>query len=144
MLQMKTNVTDVGKVVTPYDELTYKIIGLAMAIHNELGPGLPEKIYQNALLIAMSEDGLKYDNEFIVQVHFRGKFVGEFRLDVVVEKLIVVETKAVSELVMAHEHQTVAYLAASGLPIGLLINFGPVKLEFKRLFPPRSTQRKRV
>jgi len=129
-----------GKVETPYDALTYKIIGLAMDIHNEIGPGFSEEIYQRAMVVALEGEGTAHEQEYLVRVFFRGKAVGEFKLDFVVERLVVVEFKALTALAPVHEQQVIAYLAASGLPIGLLINFGASKLEYKRLFPPRAVQ----
>jgi len=125
---------------TPYDELTFRINGLAMMVHTELGPGLPEKIYQAALLIAMEEDNMQYDEEYPVQVSFHGRPVGGFRLDLVVERKAIVEVKATATLANIHAQQIITYLAASRLPVGLLLNFGAAKLEHKRFFPPRAVQ----
>ncbi len=129
-----------GKVQTPYDELTYKIIGLAMQVHNELGPGFPEEVYQKAMEIAMTADGMTVDREFEIKVFFRGQTVGEFELDFVADKKVVIELKALAALAPVHEQQLIAYLAASGLEVGLLINFGASRLEYKRLFPPKAVQ----
>lgn len=125
---------------TPYDELTFRINGLAMAVHKELGPGLPEKIYQAALLIALEEDKLHYDVEYPVRVRFRGRPVGSFKLDLVVERRAIVEVKAVATLANVHAQQIIAYLAASRLPVGLLLNFGAARLEYKRYFSPQAVQ----
>jgi GxxExxY protein len=75
-----------------------------------------------------------------VTVRFRGQAVGDFKLDLIVEKTVVVELKAVSALAPIHEQQIITYLAASGLPVGLLVNFGAVRLEYKRFFPPAAVQ----
>ena len=129
-----------GKVVTPYDDLTYQIIGLAMAVHRELGPGFPEKIYQTAMSLAMASERVPFDNEFPVTVFFREQLVGKFKLDLVVAQTVIVELKAVEALTALHIQQVIAYLTASGLPIGLLINFGTPSLQHKRLFPPAAVQ----
>lgn len=129
-----------GKVQTPYDELTYKIIGLAMAVHNELGPGFSEEIYQRAMALGMTDDGVLYDREFPIDLTFRGQKVGKFELDFVAGRQVILELKAVTALAPVHEQQIIAYLAASGLPIGLLINFGATRLEYKRIFPPKAIQ----
>jgi GxxExxY protein len=129
-----------AKVETPYDDLTYKIIGLAMAVHSELGPGFPEEVYRRAMMVAMGADGMPYEPEFKIQVAFRGQAVGEFRLDLVVDRKAVVEFKAVDALESAHERQVISYLTASGLEIGMLINFGSARLEYKRIFPPKAIQ----
>ncbi|MBM2849656.1 MAG: GxxExxY protein, partial [Anaerolineales bacterium] len=125
---------------TPYDALRYKIIGLAMAIHNELGPGFPEEIYHRAMIVGLTVDGVPHVAEFEIEISFRGQTIGKFELDLVADQKVIVELKAVSALAPIHEQQVIAYLAASGLPVGLLINFGAAKLEFKRLFPPKAVQ----
>jgi len=129
-----------GKVQTPYDELTYKILGLAMAVHNDLGPGFSEEIYQRAMALGMTDDGVLYDREFPIELTFRGQKVGKFELDFVAGRQIILELKAVTALAAVHQQQIIAYLAASGLPIGLLINFGATRLEYKRIFPPKAIQ----
>jgi GxxExxY protein len=129
-----------GKVQTPYDELTYKIIGLAMAIHNELGPGFPEEIYQRAMALGIDNDDVVYDREFQIDVAFRGQKIGMFELDFVANQQVVLELKAVIALAPIHEQPIISYLAASGLPLGLLINFGATRLEYRRIFPPKAVQ----
>ncbi len=128
-----------GKVQTPYDELTYKVIGVAMAIHNELGPGFSEELYQRAMAIGLSADGVPYEREYPITVQFRQQTVGRYALDFVADNAVVIELKAVPMLVAVHQ-QVIAYLAASGLPVGLLINFGAARLEHKRIFPPMAVQ----
>ncbi len=129
-----------AKIITPHDALTYKIIGLAMAVHNELGPGFPEEFYQKAMSIAMTTDDMEHDHEFQIEVVFRGQQVGLFRLDFVVERKVVLELKALEALNAVHEQQVISYLAASGLEVGLLINFGALSLQHKRIFPPKAIQ----
>jgi len=129
-----------GKVQTPYDELTYKIIGLAMAIHNEIGPGFSEEIYQRAMAVGMANDGVLYDREFQIDVTFRGQRIGKFELDFVANQQVILELKALIALAPIHEQQVISYLAASGLPLGLLINFGSSRLEYRRIFPPQAVQ----
>ena len=128
------------KIETPYDELTYEIIGAAMAVHNELGPGLPEEIYKNAISFLLAEKQIAFERELPVPVVFRGRPVGTFKLDFVVAHKVIVEFKAVGTLAAIHEQQTLTYLASSGLEIGLLINFGSAKLEYKRIFPSKAVQ----
>jgi GxxExxY protein len=129
-----------NKVQTPHDDLTYKIIGVAMAVHNELGPGFPEEIYHRAMAIGLHADGIPYESEYRINLHFRGTAIGSFALDFVAGRSVVVELKAVSALAAVHQEQIIAYLAASGLPVGLLINFGAASLETRRLFPPKAVQ----
>jgi GxxExxY protein len=129
-----------GKVQTPYDELTYKIIGLAMAVHNELGPGFSEEIYQRAMALGMTQESVLHEREFPIELTFRGQKIGKFELDFVANCQIILELKAVTTLAPVHEQQIIAYLAASGLPLGLLINFGATRLEYRRIFPPKAIQ----
>ena len=129
-----------GKIETPYDALTYRIIGLAMKVHNELGPGFPEEFYQKAMEILMKAEKVPYDREFPIEIYFQQQLLGKFALDFVIDRTVVLEMKAVTILAPIHEQQTLAYLAASGLPVALLINFGSARLEQKRLFPPQAVQ----
>lgn len=129
-----------GKVQTPYDELTYKIIGLAMAIHNEIGPGFSEEIYQRAMALGMAEEAVLHEREFPIELTFRGQKVGKFELDFVANRQVILELKAVTALAPVHEQQIISYLAASGRPLGLLINFGATRLEYRRIFPPKAIQ----
>ena len=106
-------------------ELTQKIIGCAYAVHNALGSGFLEKVYENALGIELLKAGLKVRQQEPVSVRYDGHVVGEYLVDLLVEEQIVVEVKAVRTLDRAHEVQLVNYLTATGHDIGLLINFGP-------------------
>ena len=129
-----------NKVETPHDDLTYKIIGLAMAVHRELGPGFPEEVYKRAMMVGMDSDNLNFSREHKIEIEFRGQTIGEFKLDFLVEQQVIVEFKAVDTLHPSHERQVISYLTASGLDVGLLINFGGPSLQYKRIFPPISVQ----
>lgn len=113
-------------------DLTEKIIGCAMAVHRTLGPGFLESVYQNALAYELRKADLRVECERKVQVTYEGVIVGDFSADMLVENLILIENKAVHALVPAHEVQLVNYLTATGIEIGLLLNFGAERLEFKR------------
>lgn len=115
-----------------HEDLTAKVIGAAYAVHNELGGGFLESVYEKALLIELRRVGIDAVRQVPLGVRFRGEVVGEFYADIVVESLIIVELKAVETLAKAHEAQLVNYLVATGIPIGLLINFGPEKVEVRR------------
>src|SRR5262245_1820999 len=128
------------KVQMPQDDWTYKIIGVAMAVHNELGPGFREEIYRRAMAIGVHNEGIRYGSEYRIELFFRGTAIGSFELDFVAERTVVVELKAVAALAAVHQEQVIAYLAASGLPVALLINFGAASLETRRLFPPKAIQ----
>ena len=116
------------------EELTRKVIGCAMEVHRELGPGYLEKVYENALAIAIQSCGLSVGQQVPVPARFRGVVVGDFIADLMVEESLVVELKAVSNLLPVHESQLVSYLKATGIDIGLLINFGTSSLQFKRKY----------
>ena len=113
-------------------ELTEKIIGCAMTAHSALGPGFVESVYRNALGHELRKAALRFECLKPVNVHYDGVLVGKFEADMLVEEKVLLELKAVQYLVVAHEVQLVNYLTATGLDIGLLINFGAARLEFKR------------
>jgi len=122
----------------PYQDITYRIIGAAMQVHNKLGPGHKEKVYQRDLTAEMREAGLKVEEEYpFALIREDGKLLGYLILDHLVEDVIVVEDKAISHLLTNEEvAQVIAYLAATVLPVGLLLNFGRKSLERKRILPP--------
>jgi GxxExxY protein len=113
---------------------------MAMAVHSELGPGLSEEMYKKALMILMQADGLGYDREWPILISFRGQPLGTFKLDFVTDHKVIIEAQAVVALAPIHEQQTPTYLAASGLDIALLFNFGASRLEHQRLFPSKAVQ----
>jgi GxxExxY protein len=113
-------------------QLAEKIIGCAMKVHSILGPGFLESVYQKALAHELRKAGLNVEIEKPLTVHYDGIIVGEFLADMLVETRIMVELKANQSLVPAHEVQLVNYLTATGIEIGLLMNFGGERLEFKR------------
>ncbi|WP_290588945.1 GxxExxY protein [Arenimonas sp. SCN 70-307] len=112
-------------------ELTEKVIGAFFAVYNELGSGFLEQVYENALSICLRELGLSVLQQTAVDVYFRGNRVGEYRADLIVDGRLLVEVKVATTISPAHEAQLVNYLKATGLPIGLLLNFGPHP-QFKR------------
>jgi GxxExxY protein len=113
-------------------DLTQTIIGSAMAVHGTLGPGFLESVYQQALAHELRKRGLTVDCEKRLAVIYDGVVVGDFYADMIVEGCILIENKAVQSIVIAHEIQVVNYLTATGLDIGLLLNFGADRLQFKR------------
>ena len=116
------------------EALTEKIIGCAMKVHRTLGPGFLESVYENAFAHEMRKAGLGVACQTPIQVHYDGVVVGDFYADMVVENRILIENKAVLALSTAHEVQLVNYLTATGIEIGLLINFGAAHLDFKRKY----------
>ena len=117
----------------PDSELTGKIIGSAMEVHKVLGNGFQEVIYQRALAVEMTNQGLDYSREHEMDIFYKGSKVGERRVDFFVEGKIMVELKAIIQLEDVHLAQAINYLEAYNMSIGLLINFGSKSLQFKRL-----------
>jgi GxxExxY protein len=116
-----------------YKDLSYKIVGLAMEVHNELGYGFLEKVYENALMVLLRREGVKAKQQAPVTVRFSGEVVGEYFADVLVEDKIILEIKALDRLTEAHKAQALNYLKATGLRLVILLNFGKNKLEYVRL-----------
>ena len=116
-----------------YRELCYSVVGAAMEVHRGLGPGFYESVYQHALAHELATRGLAFETERRVSVKYKTWIVGEFDIDLLVEDKIIVELKAVAQLNQAHQAQAINYLAATGLELALLINFGEPSLRFKRV-----------
>jgi GxxExxY protein len=127
-----------------HEEVTARILGACFDVINELGAGFLESVYQKALLIALREKGLRAEGEVPLTVRFRAQPVGEFSADILVEGKVVVELKAVKALAPEHSAQVINYLKATGLTVGLLVNFGAPRLEYKRLYwrPERTGVKK--
>jgi len=124
-------------------ELTEKIIGCAMKVHSTLGPGFLESVYQNALAYELGEAGLKFELRIAIGVRYRGVLVGDFWADMLVEQKVMIELKSNQALAPANEVQLVNYLTATGIDIGLLLNFGAERLQFKRktrIYRPKQSQ----
>jgi GxxExxY protein len=119
------------------DELTYNVIGCSMKVHNTLGPGFQEVIYQRCLAIELERAGLSFARELEQDIYYDGVNVGTRRADFVVENKIVVELKAVVNLEDVHLAQAKNYVVAYDFPQGLLINFGSQSLQYKLLFNPK-------
>ncbi|MGN6296741.1 MAG: GxxExxY protein [Ginsengibacter sp.] len=117
-----------------YEELTRKIIGCAMKVHSTLGCGFQEVIYQRAMAIEMEKQGLRFARELEMSIFYEGVNIGTRRVDFFVEDKIMTELKAVAHLDDTNLNQSINYLEAYNLPVGLLLNFGSKKLEFKRSY----------
>ena len=113
--------------------LTERIIGCAYRVHNELGPGFLERVYENALKIELEEAGLVVEQHHPIAVRYRERIVGDFYADLMVEGRVVIELKAIRDLAKEHKVQLVNYLTATGVDDGLLINFGS-SAQVKRKF----------
>jgi GxxExxY protein len=117
-----------------HSELTDKIIGCAYDVYNQLGFGFMEKVYENAMMIKLPQKGLEAVQQAPINVYFEDKLVGEYFADILVSNKIILEFKAVSALSKAHEVQLVNYLKATGIKVGLLINFGEKLKIVRRVF----------
>jgi GxxExxY protein len=123
------------------DDLTQKIIGCAYKVHNALGPGFLEKVYENALKIELEKLGLRVKQQEPINVEYEGQMVGEYYADLWVDERVVIELKANQALAKEHEVQLVNYLTATRIDHGLLLNFGPsvqVKRKFREYKPKGS------
>jgi len=116
-----------------FEELSSKIIKAAIEVHRKLGPGFLESVYQQALPIQLKKDGMKVETQKEAKIYYNGQEVGIHRLDLVVNEKIIIELKAVKEFDGSHIAQVISYLKATGLKIGLLLNFAKATLEIKRI-----------
>ena len=116
-----------------FEELSNQLIGAAIQVHKELGPGFLEGIYEQAMKVELSESGLGFDSQKEIKVQYSGVEVGVHRLDLIVEEEIIVELKAVKELADIHFAQLRSYLKATGIKVGLLLNFSKPTLEVRRV-----------
>jgi GxxExxY protein len=115
-----------------HQEITRAVIGCAFEVINELGSGFLESVYENALLLALRQRGLTATAQHPIKVMFRNECVGDFYADILVEQKVIVELKAVKAIAPEHQAQIINYLNATGIEVGLLINFGNPKLEYRR------------
>ncbi len=115
-----------------FGELSYKTVGLAMQVHNELGYGFLEKVYENALMVLFRENGIEARQQVPIVVRYHDVVVGDYTADIIVENSIILELKAVNELSPAHKAQTLHYLKATDFRLAILINFGKDRLEHFR------------
>jgi len=123
----------------PHNQVTYDTIGAAMRIHSRLGPGLKERHYQRGLLAEIQQTGRTVEEEYFVELWDGEVWLGRLYLDLLVDGVVIVECKAFSHLLTDEEvAQVICYLAATGLRVGLLINFGRKRLEYKRILPPKT------
>lgn len=126
-----------------HSELTDIVIKTFYEVYNELGYGVAEVVYRNALQIALIAKGLEARTEVHIPVLFRGATVGDFKADLVVNNCLILELKAADAIVRAHEAQLLNYLRASSIEIGLILNFGP-KPELRRLVYENSRKQVKV
>lgn len=124
-----------------HGSITQTVLGCAFEVINELGSGFLESVYENALLLALRQQGLAAAKQHPCKVMFRGECVGDFYADMLVEGKVIVELKAVKAIAPEHQAQVINYLNATGIEVGLLINFGNQKLEYKRFTRSKDYQK---
>jgi len=124
--------TGAKSAVYPEQDLTQKILGASFAVHNALGAGFLEKVYANALSVELRQMGLVCAQEVPFKVQYKNVVVGDYSADLVVEKRVLLELKACTGLDSVNEAQILNYLKASGIRVGLLMNFGKPRLEYRR------------
>jgi GxxExxY protein len=115
------------------NDITYAINGAVFEVNRVLGPGFLEKVYENAVLIELKSRGLKAESQVPIKVLYKEDVVGEYVADILVEEKVIVELKTIERLEKIHEAQLLNYLRATGLNIGMLVNFRNTKAEIKRL-----------
>ena len=115
------------------NDITYEIRGALFEVNKVLGPGFLERVYENALLIELHNRGLKAANQIPIKVMYKETYVGEYVADILVEEKVIVELKTVKNLDKNHEAQLLNYLKATGIQVGLLVNFKNPKVEIKRM-----------
>jgi GxxExxY protein len=116
-----------------YPELSYSILEAVFEVHNQLGPGFGEEIYQNALVVELAMRKIPFETQKNVNVLYKGKPMGNYRLDLVIENKIILELKAATELNDLFKQQLTSYLKATGMRLGILINFGSRRVEYVRI-----------
>lgn len=113
-------------------EVTEKIIGVFYEVYNELGEGFLESVYQNAMSLALAQAGLQVSREVALPVFFRGEIVGDFRADLIINGVVIIELKSARTIESSHEAQIYNYLRSTEIEVGLLLNFGP-RAQFRRM-----------
>lgn len=116
-----------------HEKFSGEIIGAAMAVLNELGPGLDEKLYERALVIELRKRGHEVDQQKSYPVHYSGELIGSLVPDTIVDKLVIADPKVVENFSETHSRQMIGYLAITKLQLALLLNFKHAKLQWKRI-----------
>jgi len=116
-----------------YKELSYKIVELALEVHNELGCGFLEKVYENALMMLLDREKIPARQQAPADVYFQGKVIGQYFADILVDNKLILELKTTDVITNVHIAQVLNYQRATGLKLGLILNFGKPRFEYKRL-----------
>ncbi len=118
----------------PFENTTRRIIGAYYEVYNQLGFGFLEKVYENAMVVELKARGLQVNPQHPIKVVYKGNPVGEYMADIIVDKKVICEIKAIQSLRPEHEAQLLNYLKATGIKVGLLLNFGPKPEIMRRVF----------
>jgi GxxExxY protein len=113
-----------------FDEMSSRILGAALEVHRELGPGLLESAYEKALAVELQMAGIPYTRQAEIAINYKGVIIEcGFRADILIEKLLIVELKSVDKLIPLHEAQLLTYMRLAQVPVGLLLNFNAIRLK---------------
>ncbi len=123
----------VAKTANELNDLSNRIIGIAIDIHKKLGPGFQEKIYEEALLKEFKKAAIGFEKQKVVRVDYDGESLGNQRIDLLVDDEIIVEIKTCAKIIPIHRDQVISYLKTANKKLGLILNFGRSKLEIKRV-----------
>ena len=116
-----------------YPELSYKIVGVAMKVHNELGNGFLEKVYENSMMVMFRKEKIGAVQQSSIKVHFLNEIVGNYVADILVEEKIIIELKIVNKITDIHRAQALNYLKATNLKLAIILNFKNSSLEYERI-----------
>jgi GxxExxY protein len=116
-----------------FRELSYEIVAAAIQVWKTLGYGFLERVCENALAVELQQRGILAEQQRPIEVHYSGHIVGDYMADIIIDGKIIIELKSAKAIDPAHVAQTLNYLKASGMRLGLILNFGPEKMEFKRV-----------
>ena len=123
----------VAKTAEELNDLSNRIIGIAVDIHKKLGPGFQERIYEEALLKEFKKAAIGFEKQKVVRVDYEGQSLGNQRIDLIVDGEIILEIKACTKIIPIHRDQVISYLKTANKKLGLILNFGRSKLEIKRV-----------
>ncbi len=123
----------VAKTAEELNDLSNRIIGIAIDIHKKLGPGFQEKIYEEALLTEFKKSGIGYEKQKVIRVDYDGQSLGNQRIDLLVDDEMILEIKACTKIIPIYRDQLISYLKTTDKRLGLILNFGRSKLEIKRV-----------
>ena len=116
-----------------YKELSYAVVGMAMKVHRELGPGFLEKVYENALMVLFRNEQIQAEQQSSIKVFFQNEIVGNYIADILVDNKIILELKTVEKITDVHTAQALNYLKATGLHLAIILNFHSQSLEYERI-----------